>query len=115
MKKLLALVLMMSAFHVCADTTQASPVAKYKLYPVGITGSSVWLLNVETGALSKCISESINESPICAPWAEPPGKNPEYRYERNTKKMIPMNQAARNKEKEKAPANRWDKYEVAEK
>ena len=94
---------MLSAFQVCADIAQTPPVAKYQLYPVGIKGSSVWLLNAETGTLSKCISESINESPVCSPWAEPPGKNPVYRYDRNTKKMIPMNQAARDKEKEKDP------------
>ena len=103
MKKLLAIILILCALPVCADTVQTPTVTKYQLYTIGIAGSSVWLLNVETGALSKCISESITESPICSPWAEPPGKNPRYRYDRNTKKLIPMNQAARDKEKEKDP------------
>ena len=103
MKKLLTLVLMLSAFQVCAGAIQTPSSAKYQLYPIGNTGSSVWLLNVETGALSKCTTESITESPTCSPWAEPPGKNPEYRYDPNTKKLIPMNEAARNKDKEKDP------------
>ena len=94
---------MLCAFQVSANAAQNLSVTKYQLYPIGTDGSSVWLLNVATGALSKCISESINDSPTCSPWEEPPGKNPEYRYDRKTKKLIPMNQAARDKDKEKDP------------
>ncbi len=94
---------MLSACQVYASALQPPSVAKYQLYPIGTSGSSVWLLNVETGALSKCISESITESTKCSPWAEPPGKNPRYRYDPNTKKLIPMNQAARNRDKGKDP------------
>jgi len=103
MKKLLIPVLLFSMLQTHAEDNIKRIDSEYKLYPVGLSNSTVWLLNVKTGSLSKCISESFNEPPKCSPWAEPPGNNPEYRYDLKTKKIIPMNKAARDKEKEKDP------------
>lgn len=101
MKKLFVILVITIAIQAHSESVQHPSHSKFQLYPTGNT--SAWLLNVETGALSRCVSESVDSTPICAPWAEPPGKSPEYRYDLKTKKMIPMNQAARNKEKEKDP------------
>ena len=103
MKKLLIPVLLFSTLQAYAADKTKRIDSEYKLYPIGLSNSTVWLLNIKTGALSRCISESFDESPKCSPWAEPPGDNPEYRYDLKTKKMIPMNKAARDKEKEKDP------------
>ncbi|HAU1234307.1 TPA: hypothetical protein ACXHA5_000649 [Legionella pneumophila] len=102
MKKLFAVIVIIMAFQTNLASAQPSSLARYRLYPIG-DGTSVWLLNVETGALSRCISESVNLTPVCAPWAEPPGKNPVYRYDPKTKKFIPMNKAASDKNKGKEP------------
>lgn len=101
MKQLLAILVITTAFQVNAASVQPLSHVRYQLYPTGNTGNSAWLLNVETGALSRCVSESMDSTPICAPWAEPPGESPTYRYDIKTKKMIPMNKAARDMDKEK--------------
>ena len=76
---------------------------KYWLFPIENDSSSAWLLNVKTGSLSKCVSKSVDVVPVCSPWAEAPGKNPTYRYDEKTKKMIPMNESARKKAMENDP------------
>lgn len=102
MKKLFTIIVIIIVFQTNLASAQSSSQPKYRLYPID-NGTSVWLLNVETGALSRCISESVNSAPICAPWAEPPGKNPEYRYDPKTKKLIPMNKAADDENNGKEP------------
>jgi len=83
--------------------------ANYWLFPDVSNNSGVWLLNLKTGSLSKCLFVSTNTTPECSPWANPPGANPVYRYDMKSKKMIPMNEAARKKETEKDPLGIRDK------
>lgn len=85
------------------DIIKDNKSANYWLFPDVSNNSGVWLLNIKTGSLSKCVFVSTNTTPECSPWANPPGANPEYRYDMKSKKMIPMNQAAINKEKERDP------------
>ena len=83
--------------------------SSYWLFPDSKNESGVWLLNTRTGSLSKCIFISTEKTPECSPWANPPGDNPSYRYDVKSKKMIPMNEAARKKEKEKDPLGACNK------
>lgn len=98
MKKILTLFQMLFAFHVSAAALQTGSIAKFQLYPIGTSGSSVWLLNVETGAISKCVSASIQSPPICSPWTKSSSETPVY--DLGTRKwIVPITQSACNKEK----------------
>jgi hypothetical protein len=92
---ILTFILLPSLGH--AKTTTQSQ-SSYWLFPDSKNESGVWLLNTRTGSLSKCVFVSMEKPPECSPWANPPGDNPEYRYDVKTKKLIPMNEAARKKE-----------------
>lgn len=105
MKKIFCIVFIIMALQTNLLTAQpVSCPAMYRLYPID-NSTSAWLLNVKTGALTKCISKSMNAAPICTQWSEVPEEKPLYRYDPKTGKLIPMNKAARNKEKEKDPLN----------
>ncbi len=67
------------------------------------SGKSAWLLNTETGALSFCTSSSNSSKPNCSPWGKPPTSSPAYRYDPKTKKLIPLNQEARDEQKKRDP------------
>lgn len=58
---------------------------------------SIWLLDTYNGSLSRCEAQNLDVAPKCSPWAEAPGASPYYRYDPETKKMVPMNEAARRR------------------
>jgi hypothetical protein len=62
---------------------------------------NLWLLDTQTGSLAWCVqSKSVNDVPTCSPWAETPGDEAAYRWDPDAKKLIPLNDAARKKERQ---------------
>ena len=65
----------------------------------------IWLIDTIKGSLSYCQLEALDLQPKCTPWSSHPTDAPSYRYDPELKKLIPMNDAARQKEAEKSKAN----------
>jgi hypothetical protein len=78
---------------------------RYEAFPVPSDAKSVWLLDTYTGQLTHCEATGTNTMPLCSPWAEPPGPNPAYRYDPKSQKMIPMNDAARQRDLHQQKSN----------
>src|SRR5579863_9403797 len=64
--------------------------------PIPNDPKSIWVLNVETGSLAFCQALNANSVPLCSPWTAAPTDAPLYRYDLQTKKLVPLNEAARN-------------------
>jgi len=78
---------------------------RFQLFPIPADPKSVWLVDTYTGALSRCEAQSLDATHKCSPWAQVPGESATYRYDPETKKMIPMNDAARRKDAAKQNPN----------
>jgi hypothetical protein len=75
----------------------ASDTPRFSALPVPSDPKSVWLLDTFTGALSRCESSDLQTIPACSPWAAAPGEQATYRYDPQTQKLVPMNEAARRR------------------
>ena len=79
-----------------------APSTKYWGFPVPSDPKSIWLMDTNTGSLSRCESIDLTTSPTCSPWAIPPGENAAYRYDPELQKLIPMNEAAKRRDAERS-------------
>jgi hypothetical protein len=74
---------------------------RFTATPVPGDTNAVWLLDTFTGSLARCEGAGRDKMPVCSPWASAPGEEPSYRYDPDTKKFIPMNEAARQRDEAK--------------
>ena len=68
---------------------------RYTVVPVPGSVNAVWLVDTFTGSLSRCEGAGTNKMPVCSPLASPSGSEPFYQYDPVSKKLVPMNDAAR--------------------
>jgi hypothetical protein len=74
--------------------------ARFSAVPIPGDPKGIWLVDTYTGSLAHCEFLDADKEPKCTPWAVAPGDNPFYRWDAETKKLIPMNEAARRKDAE---------------
>ena len=72
-----------------------SDAPRFSAVPVPADPKSIWLVDTQTGSLTRCEFQTVDTVPKCTPWATVPGESPAYRWDAETKKLIPMNEAAR--------------------
>ena len=89
----------LAASDVGPDTPHADN-PRFSAIPIPGDPRGIWLIDTYTGALAHCEFQSAEKQPQCTPWALAPGDSPFYRWDAETKKLIPMNEAAKRKEAE---------------
>jgi hypothetical protein len=72
--------------------------ARFSAIPVPSEPQSIWLLDTYTGAVSRCEASALDASPICTPWTAAQGTQALYRYDPGTQKLVPMNDAAKQRD-----------------
>jgi hypothetical protein len=91
-------------FAVMAFATQAiAGDARFTALPVPSEPQSIWLLDTFTGAISRCEAATLETSPICTPWTAATGDQALYRFDPETQKLIPINDAARQRDAAQKP------------
>jgi hypothetical protein len=88
-----------AASDAAPDTPHAN-IARFSAVPIPADSKGIWLVDTYTGSLAHCEFLDADKEPKCTPWALAPGDSPSYRWDAETKKLIPMNEAARRKDAE---------------
>jgi hypothetical protein len=75
--------------------------ARFSAIPIPGDPKGIWLVDTFTGSLAHCEFLDADKEPKCTPWTPAPGDSPFYRWDAETKNLIPMNEAARRKDAER--------------
>jgi hypothetical protein len=69
---------------------------RYTAISIPADPKSLWILDTSTGSLSHCEYQAIGAMPQCTPWTPAPDdKAIRWGIDPETKKLIPLNEAAR--------------------
>jgi hypothetical protein len=93
-----------AASDAAPDTPRADG-TRFSAFPIPGDPKGIWLVDTYTGSVAHCEFLDADKEPKCTPWALAPGESPSYRYDPETKKFIPMNEAARRKDAEHQISN----------